>query len=91
MDLSTIGVKFGWAVEETAGTKPKAFTWIKRCSKIAGINVTKDKIDVSCFEDKIKQYIAGVGDTGGDWNLNFNGVDRFCYGLGCIIRCIFGR
>ena len=38
MDLSTIGVKFGWAVEETAGTKPKAFTWIKRCSKIAGIN-----------------------------------------------------
>lgn len=22
MDLSTIGVKFGWAVEETAGTKP---------------------------------------------------------------------
>ena len=58
MDLSTIGVKFGWAVEETAGTKPKAFTWIKRCSKIAGINVTKDKIDVSCFEDKIKQYIA---------------------------------
>ena len=77
MDLSTIGVKFGWAVEETAGTKPKAFTWIKRCSKIAGINVTKDKIDVSCFEDKIKQYIAGVGDTGGDWNLNFNGSKDF--------------
>lgn len=77
MDLSTIGVKFGWAVEETAGTKPKAFTWIKRCSKIAGINVTKDKIDVSCFEDKIKQYIAGVGDTGGDWNLNFNGSTDF--------------
>ena len=25
MDLSTIGVKFGWAVEETAGTKPKSF------------------------------------------------------------------
>ena len=43
MDLSTIGVKFGWAVEETAGTKPKSFTWVKRCSKIAGINVTKDK------------------------------------------------
>lgn len=77
MDLSTIGVKFGWAVEETAGTKPKAFTWIKRCNKIAGINVTKDKIDVSCFEDKIKQYIAGVGDTGGDWNLNFNGSSDF--------------
>ncbi len=34
MDLSTIGVKFGWAVEKTAGTKPSAFKWIKRCSKI---------------------------------------------------------
>ncbi len=77
MDLSTIGVKFGWAVETTAGTKPTAFTWIKRCSKIAGINITKDKIDVTCFEDAIKQYIGGVSDTGGDWNLNFNGSKDF--------------
>ena len=77
MDLSTIGVKFGWAVEATAGTKPTAFNWIKRCSKIAGINITKDKIDVTCFEDAIKQYIGGVSDTGGDWNLNFNGSKDF--------------
>lgn len=76
MDLSTIGVKFGWAVETTAGQKPTAFTWIKRCSKIAGINITKEKIDVTCFEDEIKRYIAGVGDTGGDWNLNFNGTKK---------------
>lgn len=76
MDLSTIGVKFGWAVESTAGTKPSAFTWIKRCSKIAGITVTKEKIDVTCFEDEIKRYIAGVGDTGGDWTLNFNGTKK---------------
>lgn len=81
MDLSTIGVKFGWAVETTAGEKPTAFTWIQRCNKIAGISVTKEKIDVSCFEDAIKRYIAGVSDTGGDWNVNFNGskklVDRW--------------
>lgn len=76
MDLSTIGVKFGWAVETTAGQKPAKFAWIKRCSKIAGINVTKEKIDVTCFEDEIKKYIAGVGDTGGDWTLNFNGTKK---------------
>lgn len=77
MDLSTIGVKFGWAVEETAGTKPTAFTWIKRCNKIAGLNLTKEKIDTTCFEDDVKQYIAGVSDTGGDWNLIFNGSKEF--------------
>lgn len=76
MDLSTIGVKFGWAVESTAGKKPTDFTWIERCSKIAGLNITKEKIDTTCFEDTIKRYIAGVGDTGGDWNLNFNGTKR---------------
>lgn len=76
MDLSTIGVKFGWAVEKTAGEKPTAFKWIKRCNKIAGLNITKDKLDTTCFEDKIKTYIAGVGDTGGDWNINFNGTKK---------------
>lgn len=77
MDLSTIGIKFGWAVEATAGTKPTSFTWIPRCNKIAGITVTREKIDVSCFEDTIKKYIAGVGDTGGDWTVNFNGSKKF--------------
>ena len=76
MDLSTLGVKFGWAVEKTAGEKPTAFKWIKRCNKIAGLNITKDKLDTTCFEDKIKTYIAGVGDTGGDWNINFNGTKK---------------
>lgn len=36
MDLSTIGVKFGWAVEETAGTKPKSFTCrqLRKCCRM---------------------------------------------------------
>ena len=76
MDLSTLGIKFGWAVETTAGEKPTAFKWIQRCSKIGGLNVTREKIDTTCFEDKIKQYIAGVSDTGGDWNVNFNGTKK---------------
>ena len=43
MDLSTIGVKFGWSVETTAGQKPTAFKWIPRCSKIGGLNISRKK------------------------------------------------
>ena len=76
-DLSTIGILFGWAVETTAGTQPTTFTQIPRCNKIAGISLTKEKIDVTCLEDTIKKYIGGVSDTGGDWNINFNGSSTF--------------
>lgn len=71
MDLSTIGVKVGYAVEATAGTKPSAFTQLKRCKAIDGIELSPDKIDVTALEDSIKQYTDGVQDTGGDWGLTF--------------------
>lgn len=71
MDLTTIGVKVGYAVEETAGQKPTTFKWLKRCKNIPGIDLSQEKIDVTALEDKIKQYAAGVADTGGDWNLTF--------------------
>lgn len=71
MDLTTIGVKLGYAVETTKGTKPTAFKWLQRCKNIAGIELSTDKIDVTALEDAIKQYAAGVADTGGDWSLTF--------------------
>ena len=71
MDLTTIGVKLGYAVEATAGTKPTEFTWLKRCKSIGGIELSSDKIDVTALEDKIKQYAEGIADTGGDWSLTF--------------------
>ena len=71
MDLTTIGVKIGYAVEPAKGTKPTAFTWLKRCRNIGGIELTSEKIDVTALEDKIKQYAEGVADTGGEWALTF--------------------
>lgn len=71
MDLTTIGVKVGYAVEETAGQKPTAFTWLQRCKAIGGISLTNDKIDITALEDSIKRYAAGAADTGGDWPLTF--------------------
>lgn len=71
MDLTTIGVKVGYAVETTAGTKPTAFTWLKRCKAIAGIDLSNDNIDTTALEDRIRQYAQGLADTGGDWPLTF--------------------
>ena len=71
MDLTTIGVKIGYAVENTKGTKPASFTWLKRCKSVGGIELSSDKIDVTALEDKIKQYAEGIADTGGDWSLTF--------------------
>ena len=34
--LSTLGVKFGYAVEATKNTKPESFTWLERCNAIDG-------------------------------------------------------
>ena len=76
MDLTTIGVKVGYAVEATKGTKPVAFTWLKRCKSIGSIDLSIDNIDVSALEDKIKLYAQGQQDTGGSWNLTFGLSDE---------------
>ena len=70
--LSTLGVKFGYGVETTAGTCPAAFTWLERCNAIAGIELSTEKIDASALEDYISKYVAGRQDSGGDWTVTFN-------------------
>ena len=51
-DLTTLGVKFGYAVEATAKTRPTAgYTQLPRCKSIGGINLSQEQIDVSCLED----------------------------------------
>lgn len=70
--LSTLGVKFGYGVEETAGTKPGSFTCLERCNSIAGIELPTETIDASALEDFVTRYIAGRQDSGGDWTVTFN-------------------
>lgn len=72
MDLTTLGVKFGYGIETTKGTKPATFTQLKRCSSIGGISLETEQIDVSALEDFITQYAAGRQDTGGTWEVVFN-------------------
>ena len=70
--LSTRGVKFGYAVESTAGNKPSAFTQLERCNNIAGIALSTEQIDASALEDFVTKYVAGRQDTGGTWTVTFN-------------------
>ncbi len=72
MDLTTLGVTFGYTVETAAGKKPTTFTQLKRCNEIAGISLETEQIDVSALEDSITQYAAGRQDTGGTWEVTFN-------------------
>lgn len=72
MDLTTLGVKFGYGIETTAGNKPTKFTQLERCSSIGGISLETEQIDVSALEDLVSQYAAGRQDTGGTWEVVFN-------------------
>ena len=70
-DLSTIGVKFGWAAETTSGTKPTSFKQILNCKAIGGISLETDSIDTTPLEVDTRRYVAGLKDTGGSWALTF--------------------
>ena len=62
-DLTTLGVTFHYGVETAKGTKPTAFTWLKRCSSIGGISLDTEQIDVSALEDFITPLKKLMTDT----------------------------
>ena len=62
--LSSLGVKFGYAVEQTAGSKPAAFTQLERCNSVAGIALSTENIDASALEDLVTRYVPGRQDSG---------------------------
>lgn len=70
--LSTLGVKFAYAVETTPGQKPASFIQLERCNQISGIELDTEEIDASALEDYVTRYISGRQDTGGQWNVTFN-------------------
>ena len=63
--LTTLGVKFSYAVETVKSTKPTKFTQLEEASSIGGISLDTEQIDVSALEDYLTQYAAGRQDTGG--------------------------
>lgn len=70
--LSTLGITFGYGVEDASGVKPSAFTQLDRINSIGGITMDVEKIDASALEDLATKYIAGRADTGGTWEVVVN-------------------
>lgn len=73
--ISTLGAKFGYAVETSAGTKPTKFIQLERCNNIAAISLETEQIGASALEDLVTKYVAGRQDTGGTWEVTFNVTD----------------
>lgn len=73
--ISTVGIKFGYGTESTAGSKPAAFTLLSRVNTIGGISLNQEAIDASALEDAVSRYIAGRSDTGGSVPITINATD----------------
>lgn len=70
--MSTLGITFGYGVEDTAGVKPTAFTQLNRINSIGGITIENEQIDASALEDAVSRYVQGRADTGGAFAVSIN-------------------
>lgn len=73
LEFNTIGVKIGYVVETTAGSRPTSgITNIPDIKTIPGIELNPSKLEVTNLVDKYKRFISGVLDAGDDIALNAN-------------------
>lgn len=78
IDLSTAGIRIGFATESTAGTKPSAFTNLKNPKSIPDMNPEPNTLDVTSLNDtEWKRYIPGLKDIGGAIGITFGASDAF--------------
>ena len=78
IDLSTAGIRVGYAVETTAGTKPTAFTNLANPKSIPDMNPEPNTLDVTSLNDtEWKRYIPGLKDVGGAIGITFGASDAF--------------
>lgn len=74
--LSSLGVKFGYAVETTASTKPTTgFTELTRINSIGELSIDPSSIDASALEDMVTRYIAGRSEVSETIAIDVNLTD----------------
>lgn len=74
--LSTAGIDLCYGVETTAGVKPTSFKAIQGATSISEISSEKEQIEVTPLsEEEYKQYVGGLADPGGTWEIGFNESD----------------
>ena len=79
--LSSIGVKFYYAVEATAGTRPTtkaSYTELPGIKGTPSLNPTPDNLETTTLnETEYKTYIPGLKDLGGSLGFTFNMSQEF--------------
>ena len=79
--LSSIGVKFYYAVEATAGTRPttkSSYTELPGIKGTPSLNPTPDNLETTTLnETEYKTYIPGLKDLGGSLGFTFNMSQEF--------------
>lgn len=79
IELSTAGIKIGYAVEETAGTMPTAgYTVIPSIKSIPSLNPAPDTLETTDLSQmEYKTYIDGLKDLGGALTFTANLTEEF--------------
>lgn len=73
LEFNTIGVKLGYKVETSAGTRPTSgYTNIPDLKNIPGVELTPSKLEVTNLTDKYRRFITGVLDAGDSFDLTAN-------------------
>ena len=79
--LSTAGIKVGYAVETTAGTRPtaaNAYKYIKEIKDIPEINPEPSQLDTTTLDEtEYRTYIPGLKDLGSTLGLLANFTEDF--------------
>lgn len=71
--MSTAGMQLAYGVETTAGEKPTSFTIVQGATSISEISSEKEQIEVTPLSaEEYKEYVGGLADPGGTWEIGFN-------------------
>lgn len=74
--MSTAGMQLAYGVETTAGTKPTTFNVIQGATSLGEVSSEKEQIEVTPLSAKeYKEYVGGLADPGGTWEIGFNESD----------------
>lgn len=74
INLSTLGIKIGYAVEETAGSRPTTgYTQLVGAKSTPSLNPSPETLETTTLEEtEYKTYIDGLKDLGGALEFTFN-------------------
>ena len=73
LEFNTIGVKLGYKVEASAGSRPTSgYVNIPDLKTIPGAELTPSKLEVTNLVDKYRRFITGVLDAGDSFDLTAN-------------------